>query len=506
MNHSSWMNVPKSQVLLGLCILGTYLTLSVGTALTERPGVDEGYFANPAFNLVTKGSLSTTVLETSGTAFAGMDRRTYWIMPLHPLALSAWYKAFGFSVSSTRMLSIFWGLVALISWFVIVRSLFAQISVSFLLVGLLSFDYIFIVCAASGRMDMMSAALGFAAIATYLTFRERNLLMAVLLSQSLVVTSGLTHPMGIVQFLGVAFLSIYLDRKRFGIKHAAIALLPYLAGALAWGSYIAQDPATFLSQFMGNATMGSDDNIGGRFVGLLSPLRGLRLEFTHRYLGNFGFGQRAFGIASLKMLLLAFYVIGVIGSLFVREIRRLPNYRMLLGMTVLYFLGLSVIDSQKAYYYLVHIIPFYLTMFALFVSWCWTRPGLLSKSMLLPLVAVGVLGVGGLLYRIRQNNYGTAFEPAVTFLKEKVNDRSQIAASPGVAFGLGFPGNVIHDPLLGYNTGKRFDYIVLDPEFANSIKSSEGRDREKYEYTIRLLTSEYTQIYDEHSYTIYSRK
>jgi uncharacterized membrane protein len=427
-------------------------------------------------------------------------------MPLHRLALSAAYEVYGFSVFSTRMISILWGLVALASWFVIVNSLFERLSLSLLVVGLLSVDYVFIVCASSGRMDMMSAALGFAALATYLALRERNLILAVLLSQSLVVTSGLTHPMGLLPFFGLTFVSVYLDRKRFRIKHVVIALTPYLIGAVAWGFYIAQDSSAFFSQFGGNATMGSDENIGGRFVGLFSPLSGLKLELTHRYLGNFGFGQRSFGVANVKIVLLAFYVIGVVGTLLIGELRRLANYRVLLGLTLIYFLGLSIIDSQKQYYYLIHIIPFYLALFALFVSWCWARPGLLSKSVLLPLSAVALLGIGGLVYRIKQDNYSTSFKPAANFLKGRAHDHSDIVASSGVAFGLGFPSNIIHDPLLGYKTGRRFDYIVLDPEFAYSIKTSKERSPEKYEYIMRLLSNEYDRIYDYHSYSIYSRK
>jgi hypothetical protein len=75
-----------------------------------------------------------------------------------------------------------------------------------------------------------------------------------------------------------------------------------------------------------------------------------------------------------------------------------------------------------------------------------------------------------------------------------------------VAFGLGFPENVLNDPLFGYNTKRRFDYIIIDPESANAIEQSKNRDQKMYDYITRLLTDEYSQIYDHRSYTIYSRK
>ena len=506
MNLSSAFDTPKSKVVIGLGILAIYLGLSVGTALTEIPGTDEGYFANPAFNLLTKGSFITTVLETSGTPLKGLDRHTYWIMPLQPLALSIWYRVFGFGVFSTRSLSIVWGIVALVSWFIIVRSLFKRTSLAVLVVALLSCDYIFIVCAASGRMDMMSAALGFAGLAAYLLLRERSLRWAVLVSQSLIVMSGLTHPMGLLPFFGLIFLSLYFDRKRFGFQHVAIALTPYVVGGLAWGAYILQDPQSFVSQFLENASMPSDENIGGRFEGLFSPLTGLKLELTHRYLANFGLGRRSAGVMQIKILFLVLYLVGVLGSLLVREIRRAANYKVLLGVTVVYFVGLTIIDSQKQYYYLVHIVPFYVTSCALFISWCWAKPNFIGKTVAVTLSAITIFEIAGLAYRIRRDNYRTAFQPAVNFLKQQAGPQSSIAATSGVALGLGFPENVISDPTSGYNTGKRFDYIVIDPESAYSIDSSKEREAKLYDYTIRLLADEYRRIYDHRSYTIYSRK
>lgn len=506
MTSSSTFNTPKSQLVVGLGILTIYLALTVGTALTQIPGTDEGFFANPAFNLLTKGSFATTVLETFATPFKGMERHTYWIMPLQPLALSLWYRVLGFGVFSTRSLSIVWGLVALVSWFIIVRSLFKRTSLAFLLLTLLSCDYIFIVCASSGRMDMMSAALGFAGFATYLRLRERSLTWAIFVSQALIVMSGLTHPMGLLPFFGLIFLSLYFDRKRLGFKHLAIAFIPYVIGAVAWGSYILQDRQSFVSQFFANAMMGSDENTGSRFVGLFSPWTGLRLELTQRYVANFGLGRRDTNASHIKILFLVLYVVGSLGSLLVHEIRRTANYKILLGVTGAYFVGLTIFDAQKNYYYLVHIVPFYLTMCALFISWCWARPVLLGKIVVLALTGIVVVEIAGLGYRIRRDNFKNSFQPVARFLKQNTTAQSSIASNPGVALGLGFPENVLNDPLYGYYSGKRFDYIVIDPESAFTIDSSKDRDRQVYDYTIRLLADEYNRIYDHGSYTIYSRK
>ncbi|HEX6045835.1 MAG TPA: glycosyltransferase family 39 protein, partial [Pyrinomonadaceae bacterium] len=430
-------------------------------------------------------------------------------MPLQPVALSIWYRVFGFSVFSTRSLSIVWGLVALVSWFIIVRSLFKRTWLAFLVLALLACDYIFIVCSASGRMDIMSATLGFAGFASYLALRERRLIWAILVSQSLIVMSGLTHPMGILPFFGLLFLSLYFDRKRIGLKHVAVALIPYVVGGAAWGSYILQDPSSFYSQFFANATMGGDENTGSRFVGLFSPFKGLKLELSQRYLANFGFGRRDTTSSHIKILFLVLYAVGVLGSLLIREIRRTANYTVLLAMTLIYFIGLTVIDSQKNYYYLVHIVPFYLTMCALFIAWCWARPKLIGKVAAVALSAIGLVEIAGLAYRIRRDNYRNSYQPAVAFLKQNATAQSSIATNPGVAFGLGFPENVFHDPLFGYNTKRKFDYIVVDPETAYAIDRSQERDalgKAMHDYTMQLLANEYSLVYDHGNYAIYARK
>jgi len=496
----------RTSLIFGVCIVGIYLALAIGTAVTQIPGTDEGYFANPAFNLLTKGSFVTTVFEPLAVPFAGMKFHTYWIMPLQPLTLSVWYRVFGFGLFSTRSLSILWGLVALVSWFIIVRSLFKRTSLGLLVAALLSFDYIFIVCASSGRMDMMSAALGFAGFATYLQLRERSLGWAILISQTLIVLSGLTHPMGLLPFFGLLFLSLYFDRKRIGLKHVAIALTPYVIGGAAWGAYILQDPPSFVSQFFGNAITGSEEYSGSRFAGLFSPLTGLRLEFTQRYIANFGWARRDTAATHIKILFLVPYVVGLVGSLLVREIRRTANYKVLFVMTLIYFGGLTIIDSQKKYYYLIHIVPFYATMCALFIYWCWTRPNLFRKAAVVALGLIGLIEIAALGYRIRRDTYRNDFQPAVTSLKQNASPQSLVAANPGVALGLGFPENVVHDPLFGYNTNRKFDYIIIDPESAYTIALTKESNPPFFEFVTRLLATEYDRIYDNGFYTLYSRK
>src|SRR5207253_2855625 len=157
----------------------------------------EGWFADPAFHLATQGFLGTTILESSGTWLEGIDRHTYWILPLYPLAQAALYRTFGFSLLTMRALSIAWGLVALAAFFFLIRSQ-AGHSIALLATLLIATDFNFIVGASVGRMDMMCAALVFSSMTAYVILRERSIRTAIVVSHTLAAAACLTHPCGIL--------------------------------------------------------------------------------------------------------------------------------------------------------------------------------------------------------------------------------------------------------------------------------------------------------------------
>src|SRR4051794_5393915 len=101
-----------------------YLGLAIGRAVTDSPGCDEGWFASPAYNLVTKSQMGTTVIEESNLSMTTrIHQYTYWVMPLNILVQAAGYKIFGFGLFVMRSVSVAFGLVALIAWFLIIKSL-----------------------------------------------------------------------------------------------------------------------------------------------------------------------------------------------------------------------------------------------------------------------------------------------------------------------------------------------------------------------------------------------
>lgn len=488
-------------VVVGAVVL--YLALAVGSALTYRPEIDEGYFASPAVNLLTRGSMGSPVIEEAGTRLKNIGQRTYWVLPLHLLAQAGWYKLFGFSLLSMRMLSTFWGLVALLSWFFIMKALSKDRQIALLMLALLSIDYVFIVGASLGRMDLMSAALGFAGFAVYLNLRERNLHWAILLSQCCIVASGLTHPNGILHFTGLLFLTLYFDRRRIRWQHAGIAIIPYLVGGMGWGLYLLQDPSAFVAQFTSNTTT------GGRMAGFKEPWMAVARELSWRYGRAFGLGPHSVGHDGpiyLKSIILLAYFIALMGVLFTRSLRKHEGYRALLWMTAIYFVMLAILDGQKETPYLLHILPLHIAMLAIWVRWCWTRRLVPAWIMAACFVVFASIQIGGILYRMKQDTYHTLYVPAVSYLKQHAKPSDSITGTPTLGFGLGFNDQLKTDVRLGYVSGKRPEWIVVGDDYESSFKEYQAADPQLYEYTNRLLTDEYTKVYENPAFRIYTRR
>jgi 4-amino-4-deoxy-L-arabinose transferase-like glycosyltransferase len=495
----------KTYHLLLVVVALAYLALAVGSARTKSPWSDEAWFAQAGLNLATRGEMTTPVLETTGTKFKGLERHTYWVMPFHLVTQAGWYKVFGFSLLSMRMLSAVFGVLALFSWYFIVGNLSGNQKIALLTSVLLAFDYIFVMAASFGRGDMMSAALGAAGLAAYLYLRERNFRWAILASQSLIAACGLTHPNGgVAFFVGLVFLTLYFDRARLRWQHLALAAIPYIIGAIGWGAYILQAPSDFVAQFTANAST------GGRMSGLTSPLSAIKNEIALRYLKAFGLGLHNPGSSGpiwLKSLVLLAYVVALAGCLSVRSIREHKGYRALLVLTGIFFLVLTFFDGQKLSFYLVHIVPLYTALLAVWIYWCYSKRFI--PAWLLALAVGGLIAIqtGGILYRMKLNVYQKSYLAATDFIKTHARDDSLVMGSAVLGFDLGYE-RIVDDVRFGFNSGKRADLIVINDVYEDTIRfyRAGGEGAELAQHVNNLLTQEYELVYDRNFYQIYARK
>lgn len=491
------------QKMIPVAAITAFLALAICSSLTNRPQIDEGMFASPAYNLANEGFFGTTVLEKEKASLTRIDERTYWVMPLFLLNVAASFKAFGFSLFTMRLVSIFWGLVLILAVYVIALKMSDDKQVALFALALASCDYMVLETSSSGRMDMMSASLGFAAIAVYLALRERRLLLAVLLSQTLVVLDGLTHPNGIMAFVGLLILTIFFDLRRLNLRIVVVAAIPYLIGGTGFGLWVYQDPVAFKEQFIDNVMM------GGRMSGFSSPLGNILREFTERYPHAFGLQGNSSGHSGpiyLKGLILIGYAVGVLGVLFIRDLRRNRNYVVLLILTGAYFLLMAFLDGQKETPYLIHIVPFYLIFLAGLLGWLWKKRVFPRVVLIGAAAAFIALPAGGMAVRISQNTYGNFYKPTIAYLNDNTSENEIVMGGADLAFGFGFRPNLVSDGRFGLYTGRRPKFIVYDSAVEISWQNSKIFLPAFYEYFPKLLNEEYRVTYENAAFKVYQKK
>jgi 4-amino-4-deoxy-L-arabinose transferase-like glycosyltransferase len=454
-----------------ILMLAAYLAAGIASALTQRPWCDEAWNSSPALSLITRGFMGTPAIETAGAAWKGIDRYTYWIMPLHPLSQIPFYEVFGFGVLTLRASSVFWGLVALFSWIVIVRRLAGDSLAAVISFGLMATDFIFVQRSSEGRMDIMSAALGFAAFAVYVMLRERHLASAILASHALVCASCLTHPNGIMAVAALVFLTLYFDGRRLRFIHLAAAAVPYVAGLAGWGWYVSQAPELARIQLGGNAS--------GRFRGFQAPLSALVAELKIRYLRSIAGWSSDLSLAHhAKIVVLLSYITGLAGVIATRELRSKPGIRALLGMTAIYFAFLTWYEGMKQPLYLIHIVPFFLALLGIWAANLWLKGQYRAGLALAGLVLLAVQ-LGGVAYVVRRNTWRNAYRPVIAYLKQHAA-HARVMGSAELGFELGFFENLTDDTRLGYDSGRHPDFIVVETRYAEWFQGYKQKDPQVY--------------------------
>ena len=471
-----------------MAVSAVYVALALARAFADRPMVDEAWLASPALNLAFHGFMGTSILEGQGTYWQGIDRYTYWVMPVYPVVLAGWFKIVGFGLVSMRGISILSGLVLIVSVYVFVGRLADCKATGMLAACLLAIDFVTVRGGAMGRPDALCAALGYSAYAAYFLLRRQSVMRAFVTAQTLVALSIFTHPNGALYFLGLAMLAAIWDWRRLSFWRLAVGTVPYAVLAAGWALYIAHDPRMFARQFAGNAS--------GRMNGMRAPLDALRRE-VGRYLAG--------ASSRLRAGLLLPYACGVAGAIGIRELRRQKGVRSLLLLLALYFGFDWLFEGVKIYLYLIHLAPLYVALFAVCVRWVWvSHPKFRSATA----VAVGLMAaiqLAGTGYAILRRNMQSEYLPAIGAIHSWSSSRSLVMGSAELAFGLGFDSNLRDDVKLGYATGRPPDIIVLDRRYKETIAGFKVSEPAAWSYVNELL-ARYSSVWKQADYELLVRR
>jgi 4-amino-4-deoxy-L-arabinose transferase-like glycosyltransferase len=447
--------------------------------------------------------MGTSIKETAGYPWTKIDQLTYWQPPVDFLMQAGWYSIFGTGLFSMRYLSAFFGLICLISIFSIVRKVTGNYWMALLAMFLASIDMNFINAASDGRMDMMSTAFAFAAFAVYLYEREKNITRAMLAGHTLVVLSGLTHPDGILALFGMVALNIYMDRKNIKFRYVLLAAIPYVVGGLGWGLYIMQDPQAFWDQFSGNFLSK---------VGSGAIIESFKSEITGRYMRAYGWTEGSSALSRLRIFVLLFYFAGAAASFFIPKKFCNRGLNPLLLLFAVYFLTMTMLIGYKWFKYVIYILPIYAMLTSISGLYLFNLNKYNKYIIYAILIIVTLMQLGSDIRRVREDTYNNIYMPVIN----KINlhpgaawlDKSQPFVFGGgeLGFGLGFDGQVIEDPMLGYYSGKIPDILVLDPHYRGWFEGLSTYLPEVYKYTQELIANRFESVYKNEKFEVLVRK
>jgi len=491
---------------LYITIVAVYLILATAGVCSLAPWCDEGWFSDPAWNLMTHHAMANSSLDPTATwrdvNLTGINRHAYWIMPLYVVAEVAWFKLTGFGLIQLRLLSTIFGLLLLFAWYRIALELTDDRLLAVCSLAFLAVDFNVIFAASAGRMDMMTVALGSLGVAAYLHQREVSYPRALLLSNGLTAAALMTHPNGVFFVADVCFLALWLDRTRlFRLRSLLCFVLPYTVAFAGWGLYIAKAPNLFVAQFIGNI-----GGSGGRLLVLTHPVQALRNEIVDRYLASFGASSVSTGASRIKLFILFAYVTSAIALFASRMLRSRTGYRLLAGLFVIHTAMLALTDGFKQSFYMIYVEPLWVAALAAFVVHCWrVMP---NRRHILAVITASLLCVQVIVTagRFWKNPYMNRFMPAAEFVQNLRGTGRSVMASSEMAFRLGFTPTLIDDYRLGYRSGKRADIVVLDEaRYQPWIGLMATQDPPNYWFIQHLLASEYRLVYDQAGYRVYER-
>lgn len=468
------------KLLASAAIALLFISLSLAQGLTRIPFCDEAWLASASRNLLTNGRMGTSYIETAGTWAKNIDLYTYWVMPLYPVTQTLWYTIVGFGLQQMRLASLVWGLIAIAAWMSVILRLHGSWRAAVFTGVLIGCDYYFVGSSATGRMDLMSAALGVLAWAVYLHERERHLGRAILLSHCLAAASVFTHPNAIGELFCLLILIFYFDRRRIRLLHFQLAALPYLLIAGGWGIYIARDPSAWRSQLLGNIAAGREH------WGLVYSMK---TELSRRYLGAYGFGPHSSMAAHAAVLIAIAYAIAVLALVAWRRLRREQGAVLLFVLITVLAISLLLFEPKKSPMYLVHVVPGYDAALGVFLASCWSLASWPRFLAAVTAASIVALQLGANVRTIYADSYTSLYVPAVQFLRTHTDARTTIMGNAELAFGLGFPGNLRDDYRLGFFTGVRPEVIVVDTDYQYYFEAFRSKSPAIYAHILKQLSA-----------------
>jgi hypothetical protein len=197
-----------TKLLLTLLIIVTPLLFTSAFLYLSSPSVwpDEAIYVDTAKELLNSGTIRTNIVNG---AIYGLEKLAAWYPPIFFYLLAAWIKFFGSAIETVRLLPLSLGIISLITFYFLLKTITKNSIVAIGGTLLLSIDAFFGLAARIARMDMLTYLLNLIAIAFFLTLRKKSTKW-LLVPGTFAAISTVTHPFGLIPVVVVS-LSILIE-------------------------------------------------------------------------------------------------------------------------------------------------------------------------------------------------------------------------------------------------------------------------------------------------------
>jgi hypothetical protein len=114
-----------------------------------------------------------------------------------------------------------------------------------------------------------------------------------------------------------------------------------------------------------------------------------------------------------------------------------------------------------------------------------------------------VLNMGVSPRAVLRDTYRNEYLPMLEFLETHTPESSLVMGSSEIGFRYGFHRNLIDDIRLGYHTGKRPDFVVIDDRYGTRFGAFEKSAPDVYRHVMQYLESQCRPVFTVGLYTIY---
>ena len=162
-------------------------------------------------------------------------------------------------------------------------------------------------------------------------------------------------------------------------------------------------------------------------------------------------------------------------------------------------------DNEAHFFYLIHFVLWMIAVTAIAIVWCWDHRPHSRRLLFAAVVIVLAVQLGTTGRRLSQQAYQTEYLPITAYLRTHAQSKDIIMGSSELAFQLGYVDNLVDDQRLGFRSGKRPNFIVIDKNrYEEWIPQYESREPATYQY-IQTLMRDFHPVLATPAYHLYAR-